>query len=358
MKLAIIVGTRPEVIRLSAIIEAAQKQFDVHLIHTGQNYDPNLKDVFFEEFGIKNCQFANWVGENPGETVGTVISKSYEWLKELKPDALLLLGDTNSCLSAYSAKRLKIPVFHIEAGNRCFNENVPEEINRRIIDHISDVNMCYTEHARRNLINEGLVKNVFVVGSPMSQVIANMEKNITRSTILQSLNLQVRKYILVSTHREENVDLHLDTLLDSLKCMCEHYDVSVIVSLHPRTKALMGERTLDPRIKLCKPFKYSDYCKLQKSALVVVSDSGTLTEEASILGFRAVLMRDSTEHPEGVDHGSIVLGTIEWQNLKRAIDLALSSTIRNIYPYTRTSQAVCNIISGYTPIVNKYVWYK
>lgn len=361
MKLAIIIGTRPELIRLTCIIKTARQYFDVHLLHTGQNYDPHLKDVFLTEFGIDKCTMANWVGSDLGETVGNVIRESYRWLQKLQPDALLLLGDTNSCLSAYSAKRLKIPIFHIEAGNRCFDQNLPEEVNRSIIDHISDVNLCYTEHARRNLIAEGLKPQfTFVIGSPMPEVIASMCNQIKSSKALDDLNLLEKKYILVSAHREENVDNpdKLNQLIHSLESMQQYFQMPIIVSLHPRTKARLNGRTLSEQIRLCPPFKYSDYCCLQQRALFVASDSGTLTEESSILGFKAVLLRDSTEHPEGVDKGTIVLGTVNWSDLKRSIDLCLANAVPNIFEYNNVAQSVCNLISGYTPIVNKYIWFK
>lgn len=358
MKLAIIVGTRPELIRLTSIIDYARKHFEVKLLHTGQNYDPNLKDVFFSEFGIVDCEFVNWVGSNPAETVGNVISNSYAWLSKHKPDALLILGDTNSCMSAYSAKRLKIPVFHIEAGNRCFDQNLPEEVNRKMIDHISDVNMCYTEHARRNLLAEGLQsKYTFVIGSPMPEVVKAMSSKIDQSDILEQLSIEKSKYILVSFHREENVDnpTKLEQLLDSLNHMADTYNMPIIVSTHPRTRPKITVQ-LDERIRLCQPFKYSDYCCLQINALFVASDSGTLAEEASILGFKAISLRDSTEHPEAIDAGTMVLGTTKWSDLQTSIGLA--NQPHNIYGHCNVAQTVCSIISGYTPIINKYVWFK
>lgn len=358
MKLAIIVGTRPELIRLTMTIMEARKHFDVKLLHTGQNYDPNLKDVFLNEFGITDCESVNWVGSNSCDTVGKVISRGYEWLNHHKPDALLILGDTNSCMVAYAAKRLKIPIFHMEAGNRCFDQNLPEEVNRKMIDHISDVNICYTEHARRNLLAEGLpAKYTFVVGSPMAEVIRHMSSQIDCSNILEQLGISKNKYILVSFHREENVDnpTKLAQLLGSLNCMAAEYDVPIIMSTHPRTRNKITIQ-LDSRIRLCQPFKYSDYCYLQVNALFVASDSGTLAEEASILGFRAVSLRDSTEHPEAIDAGTMVLGTTKWSDL--SISINLSRQPEDVYGYSPVAQTVCSIISGYTPIINKYVWFK
>ena len=370
LKLVIVVGTRPEIIRLAETIKCACKMFDVVLIHTGQNYDKTLKDVFMDELGLSENSDLEYkeidcVGENLGHTVGNVIRNSYELFSEIKPDALLILGDTNSCLSAYSAKRLKIPIFHMEAGNRCFDPNVPEEVNRMMIDRLSDINICYTEHARRNLIAEGMKPAyTFVVGSPMPEVIDKMYEKIEASDVLERLSLERKKYILISSHREENVDnpIKFQALVDSITKIAETYNKPVIITTHPRLRKKIEENGIrfPDSVTLSDPFGFTDYCWLQMNSFFVASDSGTLTEESNYLNFPAVLIRDSTEHPEGIDAGTIVLGTVHWDSLQNSIETLLESKSNpdSIYPYAKVSEIVCKIISGYTPIVNKFLWMK
>lgn len=367
MKLAIIVGTRPEIIRLSATINLARKLFDTKLIHTGQNYDKELYDVFLEELDIAPPDYyLDCSRKNIGATVGDIIAKTYDLFVEISPDAILILGDTNSCMCAYSAKRLKIPIFHLEAGNRCHDPNVPEEINRRLIDHISDINVCYMEHARRNLLQENLKSQyVFVVGSPMQEVLKNIKNKINDSKIIDEMGLISDNYILLSTHREENInnESNFKKITQSVQLLHDTYKMPVIVSTHPRTRKMIEEKgvTFTGNIVLCKPFGIIDYCKLQKDAFCVVSDSGTLTEESSMLHFPAVLLRTSTEHPEGVDAGNIVIGNITWDSLKISIELATSILFKNKvsdYEDSNFSEKVCNIIAGYKDIVNKFIWMK
>lgn len=367
MKLAIIVGTRPEIIRLSATIKLAKKYFETVLIHTGQNYDPKLNDVFFQDLELDSPDFyLNCSIKNLGSTVGDIISKSYDLFLKIEPDAILILGDTNSCLCAYSAKRLKIPIFHVEAGNRCFDPNVPEEINRRLIDHISDINMCYMEHARRNLLQEGLKSQyTFVVGSPMTEVLESIKYKIENSKILEEFNLIPKEYFLLSIHREENVnnDKNFNNIIECIRMIDKTYNKKILISLHPRTRKILVEKniTFDCNVILSEPFGIIDYCHLQKNALCVISDSGTLTEESTMLGFPAVLLRNSTEHPEGVDAGGIILGDIQWSNLKINLDIAIKKDHWvNIQPYSdiNVSEKICKIISGYIGIVNKFIWMK
>ena len=369
MKLAIIVGTRPEIIRLSATINLARKLFTVFLIHTGQNYDYNLNEVFFKDLEIDNPDYyLNCSKDNIGNTIGDVISKSYSLFTELKPDAILILGDTNSCLCSYSAKRLKIPIFHLEAGNRCFDPNVPEEINRRIIDHLSDINMCYMEHARTNLLKENLkMQYTFVVGSPMSEILLNIKDKIDSSNILISKNLIKNEYFVWSSHREENIDTYENFLkiIDSLNNLAKIYNKKIVFSIHPRTRKMLNKDKkfeLNSNIILSEPLGLIDYYCLQKNSLCVISDSGTVTEESKILGFKAVLLRTSTEHPEGIDAGSIIVGNINWNNLNESIKLALSFDLSNNeiidYKDNNFSEKVCKIICGYTSIVNKFIWMK
>jgi len=368
MKLAIIVGTRPEIIRLSSTINLARKLFNVTLIHTGQNYDYNLNEIFFKDLDIVNPDiYLECSKENIGKTIGDVISKSYELFIKLKPDAILILGDTNSCLCSYSAKRLKIPIFHLEAGNRCFDPNVPEEINRKMIDHLSDINMCYMQHAKDNLLRENLKSAyTFVVGSPMTEIVLNIKNKINNSDILLKNNLEKNEYFLWSSHREENIDLkdNFDKIIYSINCLAEKYNKKIIFSVHPRTRKVLVNYniTLNKNIILSDPFGLIDYYKLQKNALCVISDSGTVSEESKILEFRAVLLRTSTEHPECIDAGSITIGNISWDNLSESINLALKFELNNneIYYYTDNnfSEKVCKIICGYYNIVNKFLWMK
>ncbi len=365
MKLAIIVGTRPEIIRLSSTIKRCCQIFDTHLIHTGQNYDFNLNEIFFRDLKINQPDYyLDCSRENLGVTVGDIISKSYNLFLELKPDAILILGDTNSCLCAYSAKRLKIPIFHIEAGNRCFDPNVPEEINRKIIDHIADINVCYMEHARRNLLQEGLKSQyIFVIGSPMREVLNSI--CIESSNVLNDLNLKTKEYFVLSVHREENVNNEKNFLniVDCINNITQLYGKKIIISVHPRTRKILTERKIsfDENVILSEPFGLIDYCQLQKHAACLISDSGTLTEESSILKFPAVLLRNSTEHPEGIDAGNIMIGDIEWKNLKINIELAINKNYWTeiiSYQDVNVSEKICNIISSYVGIVNKFLWMK
>lgn len=366
MKLVTIVGTRPEIIRLSEVIKLCDKAFDHHLIHTGQNWDYNLNEVFFKELSLRTPDHSlNSVGESLGQTMGNIISKSYDILKVINPDALLVLGDTNSALSAISAKRLKIPIFHMEAGNRCFDQNVPEEINRKIVDHISDVNLPYTEHSRRYLLSEGFKKeHIFVTGSPLTEVLHANQTAINDSKILKELSLEKQKYILLSAHREENIDIedNFFSLMNGVNAIAEHYKMPVIYSTHPRSMKMIEKRNFNfhPLVKSLKPFGFHDYNNLQKNAFVVISDSGTLSEESSMLKFPAVLIRTSTERPEVLDKGNIVIGGISANDILQAIEISISSIQSKILPddYTdlNVSQKVVNIIQSYTSIIKKKTW--
>ncbi|QKF93567.1 UDP-N-acetylglucosamine 2-epimerase WecB-like protein [Fadolivirus algeromassiliense] len=370
MKLVTIVGTRPELIRLSRIINEADKYFDHILVHTGQNYDKQLNDIFFDEMKIRKPDYyLNVVGNNLGETMGNVISKSYDLFVKLMPDCLLILGDTNSALCAISAKRLKIPIFHMEAGNRCFDLNVPEEINRKIVDHISDVNLPYTENSRRYLLDEGVHgKYVFVTGTPLMEVLEYYKNDILNSNILNKLELKEKQYILLSCHREENIDIdkNFNELLSSLEAVCDKYNVPIIFSTHPRTKKKLQKNnvSLHPLIRSVEPFGFFDYCNLQLNALCVLSDSGSLSEEASILNFPAVSFRTSTERPEALDKGNIIIGNIKAQNVIDSINISIkmfdkSKNIKSLdYTDSNVSEKVIKIIQSYTPIINKTVWYK
>jgi UDP-N-acetylglucosamine 2-epimerase len=328
MKVMTIVGTRPEIIRLSEVIKACDRYFDHVLVHTGQNWDYTLNEIFFEELELREPDYyLGAVGDHLGETMGNIIAKSYEVLAKEKPDALLILGDTNSALSAISAKRLKVPIFHMEAGNRCFDQNVPEEINRRIVDHISDINLPYTEHSRRYLLSEGIRKeHIFVTGSPMTEVLhKNMDK-IQSSNVLSELNLEPEKYILVSAHREENIDNEQNffSLMNALNHIAERYQLPIIYSTHPRSWKKIEEREFkfNPLIRQLKPFGFFDYNKLQLNSFCTLSDSGTLSEESAILGFPAVLIRTSTERPEVLDKGTMVIGGITEKDIVQAVELS------------------------------------
>lgn len=371
LKVMTIVGTRPEIIRLSEIIKKFDRYFNHVLVHTGQNWDYTLNEVFFEELGLREPNyFLESVGNNLGETMGNIIAKSYNILQQETPDALLILGDTNSALSAISAKRLKIPIFHMEAGNRCFDENLPEEINRRIVDHISDINLPYTEHARRYLLSEGCRKeHIFVTGSPMTEVLKKYEQEIQNSTVLTELKLEMGKYILVSAHREENIDNESNflALMTAINEIAECYQIPVIYSTHPRSKKFIEERQFrfHPLVQNLKPFGFFDYNKLQLNAYCVVSDSGTVPEEASILGFPAVSIRTSTERPEAFDKGVIILAGIGTEDVLQAVELCRDmwdnqELVLPVMDYqdTNVSVKVAKIVQSYTKIVNKVVWGK
>ena len=371
LKLMTIVGTRPEIIKLSETIKKCDKYFEHILVHTGQNYDYTLNEVFFEELGLRAPDFyLNIVGDNLGQTMGNVISKSYELMVEQNPDAILVLGDTNSGLSVLSAKRLKIPIFHMEAGNRCFDENLPEEINRRIIDHTSDVNLCYTEHARRYLNYEGVPKErTYVVGSPMAEVlVANIDK-INNSKVLEKLELEKGKYILLSAHREENIDNedNFFELMNAVNAMAEIYDMPVIYSTHPRSKKYIEQRgfKFHANVRNLPPFGFSDYNNLQRNAFCVVSDSGTIAEEASYFKFPAVSVRTSTERPEALDKGNFVIGSITTEQVLQAVDMAVDMNGNGDlgvdvpdYMDGNVSVKVVKLIQSYTGIINKMVWRK
>ena len=371
LKLMIIIGTRPEIIRLSEVIKKCDKYFDLCLVHTGQNYDYELNQIFFEDLGLREPDhYLNVVGNDLGETMGNVIANSYKVMKEVMPDAVLVLGDTNSCLSVISAKRLHIPIFHMEAGNRCFDENLPEETNRRIVDHISDVNMCYSEHARRYLNYEGTAKErTFVVGSPMAEVLrANIDK-IQKSDILKKLGLEPKKYILLSAHREENIDNEKNfmDLMTAINVMAEKYDMPVIYSTHPRSAKIIEKRNFKfhKNVRQLKPFGFSDYNHLQLNAYCVVSDSGTLPEESSFFHtFPAVCIRTSTERPEALDKGNFVLAGITTDEILQSVDLAVSMENNNdkgldVPNYVDdVSNKVVKLVQSYTTVVNKMVWRK
>ncbi len=371
LKVMTIVGTRPEIIKLSETIKKCDKYFEHILVHTGQNYDYTLNEVFFEELGLRVPDYyLGVVGDNLGQTMGNVIAKSYELMTEVKPDAILVLGDTNSCLSVISAKRLKIPIFHMEAGNRCFDENLPEEINRRIVDHTSDVNLCYTEHARGYLNYEGVPKErTYVVGSPIAEVLTSNIEKIKNSKVLETLGLEKGKYILLSAHREENIDNEQNflALMNAVNAMAENYNMSVIYSTHPRSKKFIEQRgfKFHPNVRSLQPFGFSDYNNLQLNAFCVVSDSGTVPEEASYFKFPAVSVRTSTERPEAVDKGNFVIGSITTEQVLQAVDMAVEMNKNNDlgidvpnYVDENVSVKIVKIIQSYTGIVNRMVWRK
>ena len=376
LKLLIIVGTRPEIIRLSAVIKKCRRYFDVVLAHTGQNYDYNLNGVFFKDLKLQEPEvYMDAVGEDLGETVGNIISASYKLMADIKPDALLILGDTNSCLSAISAKRLHIPIFHMEAGNRCKDECLPEETNRRIVDIISDVNLAYSEHARKYLHECGLPKErVYVTGSPMAEVLEDNFEDILKSDILSKLNLEKGKYILLSAHREENIDTdkNFTSLFTAINRLAEKYDMPILYSCHPRSKKKL-EATgfeLDKRVISHQPLGFHDYNSLQMNAFAVVSDSGTLPEESSFFTskgnpFPAVCIRTSTERPEALDKACFVLAGIDEQSLTQAVDTAVEMNRAGDfgiavpdYVEENVSTKVVKLIQSYTGVVNKMVWRK
>jgi UDP-N-acetylglucosamine 2-epimerase len=371
LKLMTIVGTRPEIIRLSETIKKCDEYFDQILVHTGQNWDYSLNQVFFEELELREPDhYLESVGANLGETIGNIIAKSYDVLLKEKPDALLILGDTNSALSAIAAKRLKIPIFHMEAGNRCFDQNVPEEINRKIVDHISDINLPYTEHSRKYLLSEGFRKeHIFVTGSPMAEVLGRYVDKIKASTALKELSLEKDKYILVSAHREENIDneKNFESLMTALNNIAEKYQMPVIYSTHPRSLDRITKRgfKLHPLIQTLKPFGFFDYNHLQQNSFCVLSDSGTLSEESAMLKFNGVLIRTSTERPEVLDKGSVIIGGIQMEDIEQAIELSRELKKNNElvlvapdYIDENVSIKVVKIIQSYTKIIDKVTWDK
>ncbi len=376
LKLLIIVGTRPEIIRLSSVITKCRKYFDCILAHTGQNYDYNLNGIFFKDLDIDQPEvYMDAVGDDLGATVGNIINASYKLMAQTHPDALLILGDTNSCLSAISAKRLHIPIFHMEAGNRCKDECLPEETNRRIVDIISDVNLAYSEHARKYLHECGLPKErTYVTGSPMAEVLHKNIDKINASDILERLNLQPRKYILLSAHREENIDTEKNfrSLFSAINKMAEKYDMPVLYSCHPRSKKRLDAAhfPLDRRVIMHEPMGFCDYNKLQMNAFAVVSDSGTLPEESSFFTsignpFPAVCIRTSTERPEALDKACFILAGIDEKNLLQAVETAVSMNLEDDiglpvpdYADENVSTKVVKIIQSYTGVVDKMVWRK
>lgn len=371
MKVMTIVGTRPEIIRLSSVIKELDKHSKQILVHTGQNWDYTLNEIFFNDLELRQPDhYLGVVGNHLGETMGNIIAKSYEILQKEKPDALLLLGDTNSCLAAISAKRLKIPVFHMEAGNRCFDQNVPEEINRKIVDNVSDVNLVYTEHSRRYLLREGFSPEfVLVTGSPMAEVIEQNKHKIEASKVLDELQLEKNRFFIVSSHREENIDNERNfmSLFNTINTVAEKYDIPVVISTHPRTLKKIEEHNFKfhHNVKILKPFAFSDYIKLQKSAYCVLSDSGTLSEEAAILDFPAISIREVTERPEALDMGNVILSGID-KNILDAIEISVKQhdpqmrvfSAPNDYREINVSKKVTKIIYSMTKLVNKKIWYK
>ena len=371
LKVMTVVGTRPEIIRLAETIKACDQYFDHVLVHTGQNYDYKLNQVFFEDLELREPDYyLDAAGEKLGDTMGNIIAKSYRVMEEEKPDALLVLGDTNSALCAISAKRLKVPIFHMEAGNRCWDWNVSEMINRKIVDHIADINLPYTENSRRYLLSEGIDgKTIFVTGSPMREVLDKYHDKIEASDVLTQLGLKEKEYILVSAHREENIDLEENflSLMNALNDVAQAYQMPVIYSTHPRSKKFIEKRNFQfhPLVKSMEPFGFFDYNKLQKNAFCVLSDSGTLSEESAMCRFPGVLIRTSTERPEALDMGSVVLGGIDTETIEQAIELAVSISrngdlfeLNADYCQKNVSLKVVKTIQSYTDIVNRTVWLK
>lgn len=371
IKLMTIVGTRPEIIKMSAIIKKADIYFDQILVHTGQNYDYELNKVFFEDLGLREPDYyLGVVGENLGQTMGNVIAKSYELMNQVKPDAIIVLGDTNSCLCVISAKRLKIPVFHMEAGNRCKDENLPEEVIRRIVDVTSDVNLCYSEHARRYILESGVKPEyTFVVGSPMAEVLSESIEKINNSKVLEELGLEPHKYILLSAHREENIDIESNffSLMNAVNAMAEKYNMPILYSCHPRSRKYIEQREFlfDDRVIQHKPLGFFDYNKLQQNAFCVVSDSGTVPEEGAYFKFPAVSVRTSTERPEAMDNAVFTIGSITEEQVLQAVDTAVEMYKNGdlagsvpAYVDDNVAAKVIKIIQSYTGIINKMVWRK
>jgi len=369
LKLMTVLGTRPEIIRLSAVIPCADRYFDHILVHTGQNYDDTLNKIFFDDLGLRAPDYyLESVGADLGETMGNIIAKSYAVMQREKPDALLVLGDTNSALAAVSAKRLKIPIFHMEAGNRCWDWNVPEMVNRVIVDRISDVNLPYTENSRRYLLSEGFDgKFLFVTGSPMREVLEKQKQKILQSDVLSRLGLEEKRYILLSAHREENIDdeEHFFSLMNAINGIAETYKMPVIYSTHPRSRKFIEKRGLrfHPNVRALEPFGFFDYNRLQLSSYCVLSDSGTLSEESAMLGFPAVLIRTSTERPEALDAGTIVLGGVTQKSIEQAIAVSVSmfengepTAMPEDYKDANVSVKVVKIIESYADIVMRTTW--
>ena len=372
LKVMTIIGTRPEIIKLCRVIAELDRHTRHVLVHTGQNYDYELNEIFFQQLGIRRPDhFLAAAGESPAETIGRIIAAADRVLATESPDALLLLGDTNSCLSAIAAKRRKIPVFHMEAGNRCFDQRVPEEINRRIVDHISDIHLTYTEHARRYLLAEGLKpQTVIKTGSPMREVLAFYRRQIEASDVLERFGLVPGRYLVVSAHREENVDdaENFNDLLETLEALSRHFDMPLIVSTHPRTRKRLEARpaSTDERVRFLKPLGFFDYVRLQQQALCTVSDSGTITEESSILGFPAVTIRQAHERPEGMDEAVVIMCGLKPQRVLQAVALVVAQAadgppgIRAVDDYgaDNVSRKVVRIILSYVDYVQRTVWFR
>ncbi|WP_031425090.1 non-hydrolyzing UDP-N-acetylglucosamine 2-epimerase [Flavimarina sp. Hel_I_48] len=373
IKVMTIVGTRPEIIKLSEVIKELDKYTNHILVHSGQNYDYELNEVFFKDLGLRKPDFfLEAAGTNAAETIGNVITKSDALLEQEKPDALLLYGDTNSCLSVIAAKRKKIPIFHMEAGNRCFDQRVPEEINRKIVDHLSDINMPLSEHARQYLLNEGLrPETVIKTGSPMLEVLTRQMEAIDASSVLQREGLKARDYFIVSIHREENVDSeeNFNDLMESLNAISHHFDKKVIISTHPRTRKKLEEINFvseNDKLVFSKPFGFHDYIHLQKNAFCVISDSGTITEEASILNLPAITIRQAHERPEGMDEATLIMTGLKKDLIMNSIEVITSQFAEKEYPVHKVrdydvdnvSTKVLRIILSYTDYINRTVWKK
>ena len=373
MKVMTIVGTRPEIIKLSRVMSELDQHVKHVLVHSGQNYDYELNEIFFQQLGIRKPDyFLDAVGETVAQTIGNVIAKSDEVMAKEQPDAVLLYGDTNSCLAVISAKRRKIPIFHMEAGNRCFDQRVPEEINRKIVDHLSDINMPLTEHARRYLLAEGIKpETVIKTGSPMKEVLTYYMPQINKSNVLQDLQLEPEGYFIVSAHREENIDseINFEHFLESLKTISEKYKKPIIVSTHPRTRKKLeslGAENLDKRIRFLKPLGFFGYVKLQMNAFCVISDSGTITEESSILNFPAVTIRQAHERPEGMDEGVLIMCGLRSEDVLSAVEIVTSQSSKSErrfelvkdYDTDNVSKKVLRVIMSYTDYINRTVWYK
>jgi UDP-N-acetylglucosamine 2-epimerase len=372
VKIMTIVGTRPELIKLSMVIRELEKHTEHILVHTGQNFDYELNEIFFKELGItKPDYFLNAAGKSPAETIGNILAKTDIILEKEKPDALLIYGDTNSCLSVIAAKRRKIPIFHMEAGNRCFDQRVPEEINRKIVDHLSDINLPITEHARRYLINEGIKPETIIkVGSSMREILEFYKPKILNSNILTNLNLEKKNYFLISAHREENIDsdLNFNDFLQTLNLLADKYDMPLIVSTHPRTRKRLEvqDKKMDRRIQFLKPLGFFDYIHLQIHSFCVISDSGTITEEASILGFPAITIRQAHERPEGMDEGVLIMSGLKPESVLECIQIITSqesSKIQNHkmvpdYETENVSNKIVRIIFSYVDYINRTVWFK
>ena len=371
-KVMTIVGTRPEIIKLSRVIAELEENVEHILVHTGQNYDYELNEIFFNDLRVKKPDhFLNCVGDTTAETIANIISKSDKIIEQVQPDAVLLYGDTNSCLSVISAKKRQVPIFHMEAGNRCFDQRVPEELNRKIVDHLSDINMPLTEQARGYLISEGIrPETIIKTGSCMKEILNFYKSEISESQVLKNLELKKGNYFIVSIHREENVDYksNLENLLHSLNAVAEKYRLPVIVSTHPRTKnrieQLDGDIKVNPLINFMKPMGFFDYIKLQQEAKCVISDSGTITEESSILGFPAIMIRKAHERPEGMDEGTLIMSGLEKERVLESINVMVSqnkkftSNIIKDYNVDNVSIKVTRIILSYIDYVNRTVWKK